>query len=166
MRIVRYTTDGTSFGYGVLDGAPGAQEVAALVAHPPLESPRLTSERFPLGEVVLAAPVVPGKAVCIGRNYADHAAEMGSEVPEAPLVFVKPSTTVIGPDAAIVHPAGSERVDGQWTRGKGHDTCCPLEPWIETELDPAASRVTTEFDGATVQDGATSLLLHNPVAAA
>jgi 2-keto-4-pentenoate hydratase/2-oxohepta-3-ene-1,7-dioic acid hydratase in catechol pathway len=54
-----------------------------------------------------------------------------------------------------------QRADGQWTRGKGHDTFCPLGPWIETDLDPAATRVTTELDGATVQDAPTSLLLHS-----
>jgi 2-keto-4-pentenoate hydratase/2-oxohepta-3-ene-1,7-dioic acid hydratase in catechol pathway len=59
----------------------------------------------------LLAPIRPGKVVCIGKNYADHAAEMGGEAPAAPLIFLKPSTAVIGAGDAIRRPASSKRVD-------------------------------------------------------
>lgn len=60
----------------------------------------------------LLAPVIPrSKVVCVGKNYADHAKEMDSAVPEQPVIFIKPNTSVIGPDDAIVWPAMSQRVD-------------------------------------------------------
>jgi 2-keto-4-pentenoate hydratase/2-oxohepta-3-ene-1,7-dioic acid hydratase in catechol pathway len=208
VRIARFSVEAGSFAYGVVEGAPGREIVAALHAHPLIEPVRLTGERFALADVSLGAPVVPSKVVCIGKNYADHIAEMkaltGAEAPKAPLIFLKPSTAVVGPGAPIVHPPDSERVDyegelavvigaitrrvpaaqalsrvfgytcandvtardqqhadGQWTRGKGHDTFCPLGPWIETELDPAHCHVTTKLDGRTVQDSTTELLLHD-----
>ena len=211
MRIARFSVEGGAFGYGVVDGPEGAEVVAALHAHPLVEPVRLTGDRFPLAEVTLGAPVVPSKVVCVGKNYAAHAAEMAGvtgdgTAPAAPLLFLKPSTAVVGPGAPVVHPADSSQVDyegelaavigritrrvpadralshvfgytcandvtardqqksdGQWTRAKGHDTFCPLGPWIETDLDPATSRVTTRLDGRVVQDAPTDALIH-PVA--
>ncbi len=159
-------------------------------------SPRLhRAPVAPLSDVRLLAPILPSKVVCIGRNYADHAAELGNEVPANPIIFLKPSTSVIGPNAAIRLPASSQRVDfegelalvigtpckdvpaeransvllgytvandvtardqqqadGQWTRGKGYDTFCPLGPWIETAIDPSDVRLRTELDGEVKQD--------------
>lgn len=66
---------------------------------------------IPLEQVRLLAPVVPGKIICMGRNYAEHAKEDNAEVPETPLIFLKPSTTVIGPGDKIVMPPQSQRVD-------------------------------------------------------
>ena len=54
-----------------------------------------------------------------------------------------------------------QQADGQWTRAKGYDSFCPLGPWIETDLDPAAARVTTTLNGETKQDAKTALLLHD-----
>lgn len=62
------------------------------------------SERLPLREVRLLAPCVPTKIVCVGRNYAAHAAELGNEVPKRPLLFFKPPSAVIGPNQKIVLP--------------------------------------------------------------
>jgi 2-keto-4-pentenoate hydratase/2-oxohepta-3-ene-1,7-dioic acid hydratase in catechol pathway len=64
-----------------------------------------------LSEVRLLAPVTPAKIVCVGRNYAEHAAELGNEVPPEPLLFLKPSTSIIASGEAVVHPAISQRVD-------------------------------------------------------
>jgi 2-keto-4-pentenoate hydratase/2-oxohepta-3-ene-1,7-dioic acid hydratase in catechol pathway len=75
---------------------------------------RLSTERFepvPLSDARLLAPVVPRKIVCIGRNYRDHAAELGNDVPKEPLLFLKPPSAVIGPEDAIQIPAQSQRVD-------------------------------------------------------
>ena len=64
-----------------------------------------------LDQVRLLAPVTPSKVVCVGRNYAEHAAEFGNEAPSEPLIFLKPPTAIVGPDAPVVYPAISERVD-------------------------------------------------------
>ena len=64
-----------------------------------------------LADVRLLTPVVPGKIVCVGRNYAAHAAELGNEVPKEPLIFLKPPSAVIGPGDAIVVPPQSQRVE-------------------------------------------------------
>jgi len=186
MKIVRYTQalqSTPTWGWlsedriGVLDGSPFGEyrrEKASL----PAESARLLT------------PVRPGKVICVGRNYAAHAAEHDSEVPELPLIFLKPPTSVIGPGETILLPPQSQEVehegelavvighggrwiepqqagqhilgytiandvtardlqrsDGQWTRGKGFDTFCPLGPWIETELDPADTLITCSVNG-------------------
>jgi 2-keto-4-pentenoate hydratase/2-oxohepta-3-ene-1,7-dioic acid hydratase in catechol pathway len=64
-----------------------------------------------LESVKLVAPATPSKLVCVGRNYAEHAAELGNEVPPEPLIFLKPPSSVVGPDEPVVYPAISERVD-------------------------------------------------------
>jgi len=64
-----------------------------------------------LSEVRLLAPVQPAKIVCIGRNYAAHAAEMGNDVPKEPLMFLKPSSAVIGPNDPVVLTRYSQRVE-------------------------------------------------------
>ena len=69
------------------------------------------SRSAPLADVRLLAPVEPSKIVCIGRNYAAHAAEMGNEVPKEPLMFLKPPSSIIGPQEAIVLPKYSQRVE-------------------------------------------------------
>ncbi len=66
---------------------------------------------WPLAEVRFLAPSKPSKIVCVGRNYAEHAAELGSEPPKEPLIFLKPPSAVIAPDEAIVLTPQSERVD-------------------------------------------------------
>lgn len=65
------------------------------------EDPLPTGEQVPLDDVFLLAPVLPSKLVCVGKNYAAHAAEFGMEVPEEPLLFLKPSTAVVGPGDPI-----------------------------------------------------------------
>ena len=71
---------------------------------------RLPAARVP-ASVRLLAPVVPGKIVCVGRNYAEHAREHGAEVPEIPMLFLKPPSAVIGPRDPIVLPEQSEQVE-------------------------------------------------------
>jgi len=162
--------------------------VGLLEGSPYGEYRRMEAE-WPLEAVRLLAPVQPSKVICIGRNYAEHAKEHGAEVPDLPLIFLKPPTAVIGPGETIHLPPQSQRVehegelvvvigregrwitpenaarhilgytvgndvtardlqrrDGQWTRGKGFDTFCPLGPWVETELDPADAMLTTHVN--------------------
>jgi len=75
------------------------------------EDPVPTGEEVPFDDVRLLAPILPSKVVCVGKNYAAHAAEFGMEVPEEPLVFLKPSTAVIGPRDPIRLLPVSRRVD-------------------------------------------------------
>ena len=70
-----------------------------------------TGERFAIGDVRMLAPILPSKVLAVGRNYAEHAKEMGGEVPERPLIFLKPSTSVIGTHDVIRIPVDSEQVD-------------------------------------------------------
>jgi len=125
VRIARFA-HGSDVSYGIVedvqpDGAAGAGpdteglEVAEVMGHPfgiGSDSVRLTGARFPLADVRLLAPVLPSKVVAIGKNYADHVAEMGGEPPPEPVIFLKPSTAVTGPRDPIVYPSQlSERVD-------------------------------------------------------
>jgi 2-keto-4-pentenoate hydratase/2-oxohepta-3-ene-1,7-dioic acid hydratase in catechol pathway len=94
---------------------PGELSVAEIVGHPfgpSAGEAKLTGATYPLADVRLLAPVLPSKVVAIGRNYLEHARETGSEPPAEPLIFLKPSTAVVGPGDAIVRPVQlSDRVD-------------------------------------------------------
>jgi 2-keto-4-pentenoate hydratase/2-oxohepta-3-ene-1,7-dioic acid hydratase in catechol pathway len=105
MRIVRYRHQG-EVGFGIMED----ETVAAIAPHP-FGAFEYTGERFPAEQARLLAPVLPSKVVAVGRNYADHAREMGGEVPADPVIFLKPSTSVVGPDDAIVRPGWAGRVD-------------------------------------------------------
>ena len=156
----------------------GHVEDDIIVAHSgsPLEAGhREGMERLPLDSTPLLPPCTPSKIVCVGRNYRDHAKELGNEVPSEPLLFLKPPSALLAPGGLILLPALAERVDfegelavvigrrcralqpgaaiapylfgftclndvtardlqkkdGQWTRGKGFDTFCPVGPWVE-----------------------------------
>jgi 2-keto-4-pentenoate hydratase/2-oxohepta-3-ene-1,7-dioic acid hydratase in catechol pathway len=87
------------------------QPVAAEIAEHPFGPVRHTGRRWPVADARLLAPILPTKVVCIGKNYADHAREMGGEPPTNPVIFLKPSTSVIGPGAPIRLPADSQQVD-------------------------------------------------------
>lgn len=143
-----------------------------------------------LEDIEYLPPVEPSKIICIGRNYTSHAAEHGVDVPEIPLLFLKPPSSLIGHHGIIVLPPQSKMVeheaelaviigkrgrwikpeeadeylfgytiandvtardlqrrDGQWTRGKGFDTFCPLGPWIETDFNPADSLIICKVNG-------------------
>ena len=83
---------------------------AVLLDGHPFGGARRTDQAAPLADVRLLAPIIPSKILCIGRNYADHAAEFGNDVPEEPLVFLKPTTALIGPGDSIVLPSLSNNV--------------------------------------------------------
>jgi 2-keto-4-pentenoate hydratase/2-oxohepta-3-ene-1,7-dioic acid hydratase in catechol pathway len=164
------------------------------------QPPTGTFAAAPLSSFRLLAPAVPSKIVCIGRNYREHAAELGNEVPNEPLLFLKAPSSVIAHGEPIVAPALSQRVDfegelavvigrraarlratedvrpyirgytivndvtardlqksdGQWSRGKGFDTFCPMGPIVTDEIDPAAGvAVETRLNGEVKQHGTT-----------
>ena len=202
MRIARFTT-GDEPVFGLVDGA--GEKIAEITGDPLYMSIELTGATHRVEDVRLLAPVIPrSKVIGIGKNYAEHAREMGGEAPATPLMFLVPNTAVIGPgDPVVMPPQTSEvgyegelavvigrlcrnvdasdaldfvfgytiandvtardlqRSDGQWARAKGFDTFCPLGPWIETDLDPGAQRIVTMLDGAIVQDGPTSDMVHD-----
>ena len=113
MRIARFTTGGDPR-YALVDGDPGSEELVVITGDPLYTPVQPTGERIRLDEdsVRLLAPVIPrSKIVGVGRNYVEHAAELGNEVPTRPLLFLKPNTSVIGPDDPIVLPDWSERVE-------------------------------------------------------
>ena len=107
MRIARFTSgDGAAF--GVVEGDEDALTVRRMEGHP-FAPFQLAGDPLPLSEVRLLAPVLPSKVVAVGRNYAEHAREMGgTEDPaaEPPIVFLKPSTSVVGPGDAVQYPVG------------------------------------------------------------
>ena len=111
MKICRYevrdaSAPGAAPRYGVIEG----ENVIEISGPPWMEWSRgMRTAR--LADVRLLAPVEPSKIVCIGRNYAAHAAELGNEVPKEPLMFLKPPSSIIGPEEAIVLPEYSLRVE-------------------------------------------------------
>ncbi|MFG2529921.1 fumarylacetoacetate hydrolase family protein [Streptomyces sp. NPDC048516] len=104
MRIARFSIDG-NVGFGVLEG----DELDVIKGHPFAEFER-SGQKVPLDKVRLLPPVLPNKVVAIGRNYADHAAELGNAVPDVPVTFFKPSTSVTGPGDPIAYPSFSQEV--------------------------------------------------------
>ncbi|MHB8499976.1 MAG: fumarylacetoacetate hydrolase family protein [Candidatus Acidiferrales bacterium] len=92
--------------YGLLDGAQIRE-----ISGPPWASWSQGSRTWAAADVRLVAPVKPGKIVCVGRNYAAHAAEFGNEVPKEPLIFLKPPSAIIAPGEPIVLTPQSQRVE-------------------------------------------------------
>lgn len=180
MRFIRFQTrtDPPRFGWML-------EDTVGLIEGSPFGEFRRLEAEMSLDSIQLLAPIQPGKIVCVGRNYAAHAREHNADIPEVPLIFLKPPSTVIGPGDTILLPPQSQQVeheaelavvigkrgrrippeeamdhilgytiandvtardlqyrDGQWTRGKGFDTFCPLGPWVTTEFDPADALIT------------------------
>jgi 2-keto-4-pentenoate hydratase/2-oxohepta-3-ene-1,7-dioic acid hydratase in catechol pathway len=104
VRLARFVADGKP-SYGIIEG----EEIAALDA-PYYDRIGSRGRRFPLSSVRLLCPAEPTKVVCVGLNYRDHIAEMGHDMPEAPCLFMKPATAVIGPEETIRCPEMSENV--------------------------------------------------------
>jgi 2-keto-4-pentenoate hydratase/2-oxohepta-3-ene-1,7-dioic acid hydratase in catechol pathway len=111
VRIARFSIDGNVAFGAVQDGeGPDAGPVLDVIKGIPFADFELTGTKVPLDKVRLLPPVLPSKVVAIGRNYAEHAAELGNEVPEVPVAFLKPSTSVIGSGDPIPYPSFSREV--------------------------------------------------------
>jgi 2-keto-4-pentenoate hydratase/2-oxohepta-3-ene-1,7-dioic acid hydratase in catechol pathway len=112
MKFCRFLTPGSSASqppaplYGLIEG-----EQIREISGPPWSVWSHGSRTWPAPDVRLLAPVDPGKIVCVGRNYAAHAAELGNEVPKEPLIFLKPPSAIIGPGEPIVLTPQSRRVE-------------------------------------------------------
>jgi len=160
--------------------------------------------KYALNRVRLLPAVSPSKIVCVGRNYAEHARELGNAVPQEPLIFLKPPSSLNAHGAPVIYPALSQRVDfegelgvvigrrarkiqaadfrkyiagytivndvtardlqkkdGQWTRGKGFDTFCPVGPWWvpKEEVEFDTLRVITRVNGEVRQDAPVTEML-------
>jgi 2-keto-4-pentenoate hydratase/2-oxohepta-3-ene-1,7-dioic acid hydratase in catechol pathway len=89
----------------------GSDAVAKEIAEHPFGSPTFTGRSWPLADIRLLAPILASKVICIGKNYAAHAAEMGGEAPVDPVIFIKPNTSIVGPNASIILPPSSSQVD-------------------------------------------------------
>ena len=187
---------------GDIDGA--ALQPAALAHLASLDPAKLPKVA---GKPRLGAPVAKvGKVVAIGLNYADHAAESGLKVPSEPIIFMKTTSSIVGPDDDVVIPRGSEKSDwevelavaigrparyveeadalkhvagylicndvserhyqtergGQWDKGKGCDTFCPLGPWLVTSdevPDPQTLDLALDVSGQRMQTGNTRTMV-------
>ncbi|MEA4908243.1 MAG: fumarylacetoacetate hydrolase family protein [Chloroflexi bacterium] len=106
MRFIRYQLGSEQPRYGwIYEDYVGPIDGSLLGEYRRMEA------EIPLERVKLLAPVVPGKIVCVGRNYREHAREQNAEVPEIPLLFLKPPSSVIGPDETILLPPQSQQVE-------------------------------------------------------
>ncbi len=105
MKIVRVQTEVDDITYGAVE-----PEGIRLHRGSPFVAWEPTETLVPFEQAQLLAPVIPTKVVAVGKNYVDHAAEMDSEVPEEPLIFMKPSTSVVGPGAGVVFPPPAQEV--------------------------------------------------------
>jgi 2-keto-4-pentenoate hydratase/2-oxohepta-3-ene-1,7-dioic acid hydratase in catechol pathway len=107
VKIARFSHDDAIM-YGIVDES----DLVVLAGDPLFTGYETTGARVPLADAALLAPVIPrSKVVCVGKNYHDHAAEMGGVAPEEPLLFLKPNTAVIGPGDAIIRPALSQQTE-------------------------------------------------------
>ena len=105
MKIVRFAADGKAR-YGIL-----REQSFQAIEGKPFRQIKLTDQFYQRNQVKLLAPCQPSKIVALGLNYHNHVKELGSQVPNSPLTFLKPSTAVIGPEDNIVYPSASARVD-------------------------------------------------------
>jgi 2-keto-4-pentenoate hydratase/2-oxohepta-3-ene-1,7-dioic acid hydratase in catechol pathway len=106
VKVARFS-NGAEPRFGIVDGP----ELVVLNGHPLVAGYQTTGERIPLKDVKLLAPTIPSKIICIGKNFADHAAEIGEEVTAEPLIFFKPSSAIVGHGDAIVIPPQSKQVE-------------------------------------------------------
>jgi 2-keto-4-pentenoate hydratase/2-oxohepta-3-ene-1,7-dioic acid hydratase in catechol pathway len=193
--------------YGLVESVAGSEQITRIFLSAPQDTdgdledvPTRRTDPLFLPEAALLPPVSPSKIVCVGRNYREHAAELGNEVPAEPLIFFKPPSSLLAPGAQVRRPPIAERVDyegelgvviakkcyqlgaeedvrpyilgytcvndvtardlqkkdGQWTRGKGFDTFCPVGPVLSNEVDPwSGITVETRVNGTLRQQGNT-----------
>ncbi|NEA38092.1 fumarylacetoacetate hydrolase family protein [Streptomyces sp. SID11385] len=109
MRIARFSIDG-NVAFGAVEGEGPDGLVLDIIKGIPFAEFELSGTKVPLDKVRLLPPTLPSKVVAVGRNYADHAKEMGNEVPEYPVTFFKPSTSVSGPGDPIPYPSFTEEL--------------------------------------------------------
>ena len=117
MRYCRFQFNGQAQ-YGLVESVAGRDAIVRILLTAPeeadgdMESLRTRRiEAIPLEEASLLPPVRPSKIVCVGRNYREHAAELGHDVPTEPLIFLKATSSLLAPGGVVRRPKISERVD-------------------------------------------------------
>jgi 2-keto-4-pentenoate hydratase/2-oxohepta-3-ene-1,7-dioic acid hydratase in catechol pathway len=215
MKLLRFGPQGHERP-GVLDTDGRIRDLSGVIADidartlgdlPRLRLPAIDSLPFAAADVRIGAPVAGvGKIICVGLNYSDHARETGQAIPREPILFLKATSSIVGPNDDVVLPPGAEKGDwevelgivisrqaryvplanaldyvagacvvndvsersyqlergGQWDKGKGCDTFCPLGPYLVTleeigRLDDL--RMWCTVNGRTVQDGNTRTMI-------
>lgn len=123
MKYCRFHWNGEAH-YGLVESVAGRDSIVRLLVTPPeeadgdMESLRTRRiEAIPLAEAGLLPPVRPSKIVCVGRNYREHAAELGHEVPTEPLIFLKATSALLSPGGTVRRPKLSQRVDHEGELG-------------------------------------------------
>jgi len=117
MKYCRFTLNDQAH-YGLVESVAGVDQITRVFVNPPEDAtdgledvPTKRMDHIALAEAALLAPVRPSKIVCVGRNYRDHAAELGNEVPAEPLIFFKPPSSLLAPGGVVRRPGVSGRVD-------------------------------------------------------
>jgi 2-keto-4-pentenoate hydratase/2-oxohepta-3-ene-1,7-dioic acid hydratase in catechol pathway len=139
MRYCRFHWNGQAE-YGLVESVAGRDSIVRILVNPPeeadgdIESLRTRRiDAIPLDEAALLAPVRPSKIVCIGRNYREHAAELGHDVPQEPLIFLKATSAVLPPGGIVRRPKISERVDYEGELGVVIGKTC-YQPAADTDI--------------------------------
>ena len=136
MKYCRFNLNGSAH-YGLVESVAGNNEyeITRLLLQAPQESdgdveglPSRRMERIALAQASLLPPVQPSKIVCVGRNYREHAAELGHEVPQEPLLFFKPPSALLPPGGTILRPKVSARTDYEGELGVVIARCCHRLP--------------------------------------
>ena len=199
MRIVRFKSKQIQPSFGWV-----FEDQVGLIEGSPFADFQRMEVKYSLASIQLLEPVIPQKIICLGRNYASHAREHEVDVPEVPLIFLKPPSSTIPTGSRIILPPQSHQVeheaelvavigkqgksispgnaldyvlgytignditardlqrkDGQWTRGKGFDTFCPIGPWIETDFDPSDVMITCYVNNEMRQMASTRDMVFN-----
>jgi 2-keto-4-pentenoate hydratase/2-oxohepta-3-ene-1,7-dioic acid hydratase in catechol pathway len=117
MKYCRFHLNGSAH-YGLVESVAGSDEITRLLLQAPHDSdgdveglPSRRMDHIPLAQASLLPPLQPSKIVCVGRNYREHAAELGNDVPTEPLLFFKPPSSLLPPGGTIVRPKVSARTD-------------------------------------------------------
>jgi len=117
MRYCRFDLNGAAH-YGLVETITGGDAITRLFLQAPHLSdgdveglPSRRMDHIPFAQATLLAPVEPSKIICVGRNYREHAAELGHEVPPEPLIFFKPPSALLAPGGTILRPKVSARTD-------------------------------------------------------
>jgi len=123
MKYCRFHLDNQPH-YGLVESVGGQEQITRIFLKPPQNAggdledvPTRRMEHLALAEAELLPPVCPSKIVCVGRNYREHAAELGNEVPTEPLIFLKPPSSLLAPRAQVRRPRIAERVDHEGELG-------------------------------------------------
>jgi 2-keto-4-pentenoate hydratase/2-oxohepta-3-ene-1,7-dioic acid hydratase in catechol pathway len=218
MKLVRYGATGAELP-GILDSKGGIRDLSTEVGDIAGEVLLPGSLQRLAALDVNTLPLVPGtprlgpcvgatgKFICIGLNYSDHAAETGMQVPPEPIIFMKATSTIVGPNDDVEVPRNSKKTDwevelgavigkpakyvteedaldhvagycvvndiserhfqlerqGQWVKGKSHDTFGPVGPWLVTAdevPDPQRLALSLEVNGQRMQNGTTATMVY------